>query len=185
MTHFLPLSIIGLVVGILISANIPVSRSYLDGNDDIKGVEISKKTPPKISTDSGKNAFISNNDGALTTFPLKVDRVTGTLTVTTPAGERQVTVLPDAAINNMLASRVMSFVTSVPSSGELASTARLVTLVEKDGALVYEVDGIREHRLLGFIPLKSKVKVFVSAENGQVISTQTSLFGRILNRVAP
>lgn len=185
MTHSLPLSIVALVVGILISANIPVSRSHLDGNSNVKGVEISQKTPPKISSDSGKNAFINNNDGAISTFPLKVDKATGTLTVTTPKGEKVVTVLPDAAISNMLASKVMSYVTSVPTSGELASTSRLVKLVEKDRALVYEIDGIREHKLFGFIPLKSKVKVYVSAENGQVVKTETSLFGRILNRIAP
>lgn len=173
-----------LAVGILISANIPVSRSYLDGNSDVKGVEISK-APPKISSDSGKNAFINNSDGAVTTFPLKIDKETGSLSVTTSKGEKTVAVLPDAAINNMLASKVMSYVISVSSSGELASTNRLVTLVEKDGILLYEIDGIREHKLLGLIPLKSKVKVYVSAENGQVVTTATSLLGRILNRVAP
>ena len=57
--------------------------------------------------------------------------------------------------------------------------------IEKDGLLVFEIDGVREYKLLGFIPIKSKVKSFVSAENGQVIKTEQSLLGRILNKIAP
>ncbi|MBU1031830.1 hypothetical protein KKE03_02840, partial [Patescibacteria group bacterium] len=77
-----------------------------------------------------------------------------------------------------------SYVTSVSAEDELASTDKLVTLIEKDDLLVYEIDGVREHKILGFIPLKSKVKAFVSAENGQVVKTEQSLLGKILNRIA-
>lgn len=140
---------------------------------------------PKITTDSGKPGFISNTDGAVSAFPLNLDPKTGSLSVTTPKGERVVAVMPDAAIDNMLASKVMSYVTSVKSEGELASTDKLVTLKELDDVLVYEIEGIREHKLLGLIPLKSKVKAYVSAENGTVVKTATSLLGRILNRIAP
>ena len=176
-------------MGILISANIPISRVYLNGKDDVKGAQTSdsasRKTHPKIATGSGKVGFINNKFGAVTTFPLSLNPNTGTLSVTTPKGEKTVTVLPDAAISNMLTSKVMSYVTSVPAEGELASTDKLITLIEKDGLLVFEIDGVREYKLLGFIPIKSKVKSFVSAENGQVIKTEQSLLGRILNKIAP
>ncbi len=194
MFRLLPLFVVVILAGLLISANIPISRVYfpkensptvyLDGQNDVLGTYTSKGNP-KIATDGGKPGFISNTDGAISTFPLKVDPKTGSLSVTTPKGEKVVTVLPDAAIKNMLASKVMSYVTSVPARGELASTNKLVTLTEKDGLLVYEIDGVREYKLLGLIPLKSKVKAFVSAENGQVIKTEQSLLGRILNRIAP
>lgn len=184
MSHLLLLVVIVLLAGLLISANIPISRTYLDGQDNVLGTHTSKGIP-KIATEGGKPGFISNKDGAISAFPLKVDPKTGALSVTTPKGEKVVTVLPDAAIKNMLASKVASYVTSVPAKGELASTDKLVTLTQKDDVLVYEIDGVREYKLLGLIPLKSKVKAFVSAENGQVVKTEQSLFGRILNRIIP
>lgn len=184
MSHFYPLFVVVILAGLLISANIPVSRVYLDGKNGVLGVYTSKGNP-RIATDEGKAGFISNNKGAISAFPLKIDQVTGALLVTTPKGEKVVAVLPDAAIKNMLASKVMSYVTSVPAKGELASTDKLVMLLEKDGMLIYEIDGVREYKLLGLIPLKSKVKAFVSSENGQVVKTEQSLLGRILNRIAP
>lgn len=182
--HLLPLVVVVIVAGLVVSANVPVSRFYLDGKNDVLGAHTSNGVP-KVVTEKSEAGFISGTGGAISAFPLKVDQATGALSVTTPRGEKVVTVLPDAAIKNMLASNVMSYVTSVPAEGELASTDKLVKLVEKDDVLVYEVDGVREHKLLGFIPLKSKVKAFVSAENGQVVKTQQSFLGRILNRVAP
>ncbi|MBI2018177.1 hypothetical protein HYS96_00550 [Candidatus Daviesbacteria bacterium] len=184
MSRLLPLVVVVILAGVLISANIPVTRVYLDGQDNVLGAQTAKGNP-KIATEGGKPGFISNKDGAISAFPLKVDPKTGNLTVTTPKGEKVVTVLPDAAIQNMLASKVMSYVTSVPAKGELASTDKLVTLTQKDGVLVYEIDGVRVHKLLGLIPLKSKVKAFVSAENGQVVKTEQSVLGKILNRIAP
>lgn len=185
MTKILPLFVIVLVVGLLITANIPISRNHADGNKNAVLGTDSAKASPRIATDGGKMGFINNTEGAISTFPLKVDKATNSLIVTTLSGEKTVTVLPDAAIKNMLASKVMSYVISVPATGELASTDKLITLIEKDGMLVYVIDGVREYRFLGFIPAKSKVKAFVSAENGQVIKTEQSLLGRILNRLAP
>ena len=182
--NLLALFVAVLAVGSLISANIPISRNHFDGKNNVLGMDAAK-TSPRIATDGGKMGFISNTEGAISAFPLKIDKATNSLIVTTPSGEKTVTVLPDAAIKNMLASKVMSYVTSVPSTGELASTDKLVTLTQKDDVLVYEIDGVREYKLLGFIPLKSKVKAFVSAENGQVVKTEQSLLGRILNRIAP
>jgi len=176
--------IVMILAGILVSANIPVSREYLDGKSEVMGEHTSKGFP-RVIMDGGQKGFIVSTDGAVTDFPLTVDEETGTLTVTTPAGEKMVTVLPDAAIKNMLSAKVMSYVTSLKAEGELASTEKLVKLVEQDGTLIYEIDGIKEHKLLGLIPLKTKVKAFVSAENGQVIKSETSLLGRILNRIAP
>lgn len=184
MSHLLVLFVVAILAGLLISANIPISRNYLDGQNGVLGAHTSKGIP-KIATDGGKVGFISNTDGAISAFPLNVDPKTGSLSVTTSKGEKVVAVLPDAAIKNMLASKVMSYVTSVPAKGELASTNKLVTLTQKDDLLVYEIDGVREYKLFGFIPLKSKVKAFVSAENGQVVKTEQSLLGRVLNRIAP
>lgn len=184
MVKILLLFAVVILAGALITANISISRNHSDGKNNVLGTDSAKKAP-RIASDGAKMGFINKTEGAISAFPLTLDKATNSLIVTTPSGEKTVTILPDAAIKNMLASKVMSYVTSVPAEGELASTDKLVTLTQKDDVLVYEIDGVREHKLFGFIPLKSKVKAFVSAENGQVVKTEQSLLGRILNRIAP
>ena len=94
-------------------------------------------------------------------------------------------ILPYKAVNNMLASRVMTDVKTTPSTGDLASTNRLVEMEVRQGVLGYKVNGVKTHRLLGILPVKTSVNGFVSAENGQVVETNESLFGRLLNKIAP
>ncbi|KKQ65663.1 MAG: hypothetical protein US86_C0009G0031 [Candidatus Daviesbacteria bacterium GW2011_GWA2_38_24] len=180
------LSLLSLVVisGLVISSFVPVSRIHLSGRGSVAGAQKDLQDQVKLSTSSGKQGFFKNNAGAVSTFPLQVNPETNELTVTTPKGSKVVTILPDQAMKNMLASRMMSYVTSVKADGELASINQLVTLEEQDGVLGYFVEGMKEHKLLGIIPIKTKVKAFVSAENGQVVKTEQSLLGRILNRVA-
>ncbi|OGE32678.1 hypothetical protein A3C59_03760 [Candidatus Daviesbacteria bacterium RIFCSPHIGHO2_02_FULL_36_13] len=171
------------VAGILISSNIPITRSYLDGKSDVQGVTSSKNV--RLVAEGSEKGFVSGRDGAVSTLSLSQDQKSGTIKASTSVGEKEVAVLPDSAIKNTLASKVMSYVTSASSKGELASTSKLVTLKEEGGVLIYQINGVKEHKLLGFIPLKSGVKASVSAENGQVIETQQSLLGRILNKVSP
>lgn len=62
----------------------------------------------KVATGSGQSlVFARGMMGARTNFPLSVDQATNALMVTTPAGIRTVTVLPDAAVANLLAANVI------------------------------------------------------------------------------
>lgn len=139
----------------------------------------------RIATAPGQIALVNKRVGALSNFPLSVDSTTRELTVTTPAGSKVVAVLPQQAIDNMLASKVMDFVVGEKVDNELASIPNLVKLEEKGGVLVYKIKGTKTNKLLGFIPIKTQVEAFVSAENGQVVETTQSLLGKILNRLAP
>ena len=139
----------------------------------------------KIATAPGQIALVNKRVGALSNFPISIDPTTRQLTVTTPTGTKVVAVLPQQAVDNMLASGVMDFVVGEKVDNELASVPNLVKLEEKDGVLVYKVKGTKTHRLLGFIPIKTGVEAVVSAENGQVVQSTDSLLGRILNRLAP
>lgn len=139
----------------------------------------------KIATAPGQIALVNKRVGALSNFPISVDPTTRQLTITTPAGSRLVTVLPQKAVDNMLASKVMDDVVGEKADDSLASIPNLIKLEVKNGVLVYKVRGSRNHKLLGFIPIKTGVEAFVSAENGEVIETVQSLLGRILNRLAP
>lgn len=172
---------------VFVTSLVPVNRSYNDGrvNENVKGVEAGMKRDIKIATDGGQTAFVNDRSGALSSFPLSVNKTTGELTVATPAGSKVVTVLPQAAIDNMLAAKVMTDVISEKVSSSLASIPNLVKLEIRNGILGYLVKGTKTHKLFGFIPLKSGVEAFVSAENGQVVDSSTSLLGRILNRIAP
>lgn len=184
--NFPVLFLILVLIGAGVSANIPVNRHYSDGKGNVAGVTINNQKPdpngPKIASDSGQTAVVAGTAGALSKFPLSLNG--NTLVVTTPAGQKSVTVLPDQAIKNMLASRVMTDVTSVEVKNSLASINELVTLEERNGVLVYQIDGVKKHMILGFIPFKTQVKAFVSAETGQVVDTEQSLLGKILNKIS-
>ncbi len=139
----------------------------------------------RIATAPGQIALVHKRVGALSNFPISIDPTTRQLTVTTPSGSKVVAVLPQRAIDNMLASKVMTDVVGEKVDNELASIPSLVKLEVKDGILVYKVKGTKTRRLFGFIPIKTGVEAFVSAENGEVVETIQSLLGRILNRLAP
>lgn len=144
-----------------------------------------EKDDIKIATAPGAIALVNKGIGALSNFPLSVDPTTKELTVTTPAGTKVVTVLPQKAVDNMLAAHIMDDVVGEKADNELASIPNLVKLETENGVLGYKVKGTKTHKLLGLIPIKTKVEAFVSAENGQVVQSTNSLLGRILNRLAP
>ncbi len=144
-----------------------------------------EKEDVKIATAPGQMALVNKRIGALSNFPISIDPTTRQLTVTTPAGSKVVAVLPQKAIDNMLASKVMDDVVGEKVNNNLASIPDLVKLETENGVLGYKVKGTKTHKLLGFIPIKTKVEAFVSAENGQVVESSQSLLGRILNRIAP
>lgn len=132
----------------------------------------------KIATAGGDQFVIQRGTaGAVTEFPLSVDLATNTLLVNTPAGQKAVTILPDQAVQNMLAANVVSrigagSVVEQIRTGALSSIANLIRLGERSGIPVYEINGVSDQRLLGFIPVSIPKTVTVSAETGAVVSTQ-------------
>lgn len=181
---FVPVLILVVVLAgfVLISSNIPLNRTYTQGAQNIQGANTDKA---EIISDQGQEAVVSSGSGALSNFPLTIDPETNTLTVTTKTGVKNIVVLPDVAIKNLLTSKVLDDITSEKAKGKIASVATIVKLDEEEGELVYKIQGFRKHTFLGLNLLKTKVEAFVSAESGQVIKTTQSLWGRILNKIAP
>lgn len=101
---------------------------------------------------------------AKTDFPLSVNLETNELVVTTPAGERTVAVLPDQAVAGMLGANVLDRLAS-PSGAS-------VTLGERQGVAVYQILGVKHHKFLGFIPVQTEVTAVVSAETGELVTTE-------------
>lgn len=65
------------------------------------------KNRVKIRAHENAAVVIRNNVAAKTNFPLMVNLETNELMVTTPKGTKIVTILPDAAVQNMLAANVL------------------------------------------------------------------------------
>lgn len=144
----------------------------------------------KIATDEANRFVIQRGvTGAVSQFPLSIDLATNTLIVNTPSGEKNVTVLPDQAVQNLIVANVVSrlgrstLVNSV-RTGEVLTLSQIVILGEKNGIPIYEINGISDQKLLGFIPVAIEKTVEVSAETGVVLSTQTSLVNRLIDLIS-
>ncbi len=127
----------------------------------------------KIKIRSGKNKFEFQQDGAKfsveSDFPLSVNPTTRELTVTTPAGSRVVAVLPEQAIDNLLASGIVTTTTGVDLK------------TEPDGSLSYNIDGTKDEKLLGVFDVAVSKNLIVSTETGQVLTVNQSTFSKILD----
>lgn len=152
---------------------------------------------------------IRNKLAAQTHFPLMVNLETNELIVTTPHGQKIVTVLPDQAVNHMLAAQVLDQIggkggikwleqqeatpsptpatesaepTATPS-GEPAEEeeAAVVLALDDDGELVYVISGTKFERFLGFFPVGLRRNVIVSAETGELLRVNQSIFTRLLD----
>lgn len=132
----------------------------------------------RVATGSadGEMVFSRNRVRARTNFPLSVDLTTNELIVTTPNGVKRVSILPDQAIANLLANGVIDRVESTDPAAEPE-----VELTETDGEPAYEVSGESDQKFLGFMPVKIKAKIKVSAETGEVTGTQQAFLARIID----
>ncbi len=190
-TQVLLALVVVLAIGAIASASVPVKRSYGSGMSNVEGVSTlaghtTQGSPEvKIVNSSGATALVAGDAGAVSAFPLSINQSNDSVEVTTPQGSQTVAVLPSQAIKNLVTGGVLNDVTSVAENNSLASINRLVTLEDNSGVLGYSVQGQKKHLLFGAIPLKTNVSAFVSAQNGQVVESQTSLMGRILDKIAP
>ncbi len=141
----------------------------------------------KTAADQIRNRSIIErlNTQAITDLPLSVNLETNALTVTTPAGERTVTVLPDQAVKNILAANVIDRIggqelVQQVRDGGIETLDQVIRLYEQNGVPVYEIAGVKEHRFLGFFPVTTDVTVTVSAETAEVVDTHQSFFDTVL-----
>lgn len=148
------------------------------------------KSGIKIATAGGEILVARNQVGALSNFPLQVDLNTNQLIVTTPAGQKVVTILPDQAVQNMLAANVINrlgapALATAALTEKVASISGVVQLGLQNNVPVYEIPGIRDFRLLGFIPVSRPVTAIVSAETGQLVNTEQSLLTQMIDLLSP
>lgn len=126
------------------------------------------------------------NVQALTDLPIAVDINTNVLTVTTPAGEKRVTVLPDEAIKNILAANIIDSIGAEAlveevRTGNIETLGQVIELGLANNVPTYTIQGIKNHRLFGFFPVTTEVQVEVSAETGEVADTNQSILDTIVD----
>lgn len=155
----------------------------LDDMGDEAEEELEKKGI-RIANGSGKPVLTKNNVAATTDFPLSVDVATNKLVVTTPAGQKTVTILPDQAIKNLLDTNIINKIDSSSDStltGELGQLSGVVKLEIKNEKMVYRVSGTKSHKFLGFIPVNASTTAFVSAETGETVETEQPFITSVID----
>ncbi len=136
-----------------------------------------------IATAGGNFVLSKKHIGAITHFPISIDLATNTLIINTPSGQKEVAILPDKAVSNILTRGILSKieVTGATESAQTEAETEGIILGEKNGVPVYEITGTSAQRLLGLLPVSVKRKVVVSAQTGVIESTQQSFLSRLLD----
>lgn len=125
------------------------------------------------------------NTQAITNLPISIDLATNTITISTPAGERTVTILPDQAVQNMLAANILDRIqddnleTAIQVGG-LTKQDAVIELFSTQDQLNYRIHGTKQHRFFGLFPFTTNITATVSAETGEIIKTDQSFSSRFL-----
>lgn len=133
------------------------------------------------SSGAGKIKFAKNKFSASTHFPLAIDTGTNQLVVTTPAGQKVVAVLPDEAVQNMLATGVINAL----APDESGSVSGDVEFTVENDVPVYKIAGLKKFKFFGFIPTTQPVTAVVSSETGAEIKTEEPFFTKFVDLLSP
>lgn len=143
--------------------------------------EALKDEDVQVGTSAGNLLTIRKGDVlANTHFPISINPTTNTLTITTPAGVKNVAVLPNTAVQNLLQQGVINQVQTTASATNGAQL-QLITLGLLNNNPVFQVQGTDTQKLLGFIPVNIQKTSFVSAENGKVVQVDETFLNQLLD----
>lgn len=142
-----------------------------------------------VPTTDNQLALTQNKIAALTNFPLSINVETKELIITTPAGQKVVTVLPDEAVQNLLATGIINNIETLPTDTAIQDQLDILTgVVEietRGDELVYKIKGNKTHFILGIIPVTTPVTAFVSTDTGQTVAKQQSILTNIIDLLSP
>lgn len=144
--------------------------------------EALKENDIEIGTTSARGFSITNKETkAETEFPVTVNLASRTLSVDTPLGQKELTVLPNQAVQNVLGQKIIDRVSDNSLSGTSGAQLQLVQLKLFANHPVFQVQGVDDKKFLGIVPVAIQKTTLVSAETGQVVNTNTDLINTILN----
>lgn len=135
-------------------------------------IEIEERPDTKsIKIELFENKFKIESGGiyALTELPITIDPSKNKFSVTTPTGDRYVSILPSDAAETVLRAKVLS------------ETQKGMDLLEESGVLSYMVKGDKKVNLFDFYNFAVPVTAQVSASTGEIMSIDQPPWLRVLN----
>lgn len=138
---------------------------------------IKLETGSEISQKNDSFTMKRGDIEASTKFPISFNVATKTFTVQTPNGEQEVKVLPDEAVQKVLTSKE---ITDLTNGGATSP----VVLTEFNNQPVYQIEGTNNKRLFAFFPVTIPKTTYLSAQNGNVVSSSQSFGSRVLNALS-
>jgi len=142
-----------------------------------------------VSTTNNQLALTQNQIAALTNLPLSINAETKELIIITPTGQRVVTVLPDEAVQNLIAAGIINSIETPPeeitTQDQLGTLTGVVEIETRDSEIVYKIKGNKTHLMLGIIPVTTPVTAFVSTDTGLTVAKQQSILTNVIDFLSP
>lgn len=146
-------------------------------DEDGKEVELTEAEEEDLASRSSKSRVAAQKISERSNFPLSLDPLTNSLIVTTPAGEKVVTVLPDQAVANLIEKGI---VTRIDEEASGSGTVENVKLEVRNEELVYRVEGVKRGKLFGLFEVETPTTAFVSADTGAPIAEEKSVLTNVI-----
>lgn len=116
------------------------------------------------------NLLIIEHEGieASTRFPVNVDLETNIITITTPAGELKLTILPSEAVLSLVRNNVID-------------ESKDVQIEEEENKLVYLISGTKQGKLFNLFTVNFDVEAVVGGDTGENLRVSKPLWARIFD----
>lgn len=162
-------------------------------NEDGTEVEIDKDSLEKINTaiQLETGAQIQQNEDSVTLkrglieaqskFPISFNVANKTFSVQTPNGTKEIGVLPDQAVEKLLQNKI---ITKLAGESQNGQTSTGVQLTELNNEPVFEVKGSSDQKMFGFFPVSVSKTSIVSAQSGNVVTTNQNIFSRLVDAIS-
>lgn len=138
----------------------------------------------RIDRSVDRPGIIRNGFKAHSKLPISINPLTNNLVINTPEGDKDVAVLPDQAIANLLDTGVVTELDESTEAGEESGLNGSAEIVERNNKLVYKIKGTRRHKVFGFIPFNQPVTAYVSTEDGSPIEKEQSIFANVIDAIS-
>lgn len=152
-----------------------------------KRVDQSQKrhdTSLTLETDSNNRSILSRkNSKAVSDLPISVDKEKNTIHVTTEAGEQEIHVFPDKAVESILEAKLLTN-TETEISSESGESTKKVVLTEVNSMPAFAINGVSEKKVLGVFPVAFSKTIFVSAVDGTVVKTDETILNKLLESLS-
>ena len=142
----------------------------------------------EVASVDGFAALIQHEIAAIVNISLEVDPETMGLVTKTKNGIKKIDIFPDEAVENVLLANELTRV-DIPQPVEAAQRSKtkvsnVVNLQVREDVPVYEIKGVKDHKLLGLIPVTTEAVIYVSAENGKTVAKKESAIAKTIDFIS-